>query len=207
MTYMAEVSIVGTAALLQHKYELPSVAEMSDTKRKSGKEDYRFEWLRTMYANRDGLLYQPAIHIEGALTKSAKSFKIEGGRGKTYGDLVKAYVYCRPDEILYVDPDTGDYLQAPDESLLENPTEVMQVNMMRVRVQSAAVARLRLMLNPGWNLRFSMEVIDEQLPPASLVKILDWAGRTVGIGDFRPRYGRFDVVGFVVDGKSYLNGK
>lgn len=69
---------------------------------------------------------------------------------------------------------------------------------MRVKVKQAAVARSRLMIGAGWELQFSIEVQDERLSPEVMKAVLEEAGRAVGIGDYRPRYGRFAVEQFQV---------
>jgi hypothetical protein len=45
-------------------------------------------------------------------------------------------------------------------------------------------------------LRFTINILEEQLPVEAVRKILEYAGRYVGIGDFRPRFGRFEVIEF-----------
>jgi hypothetical protein len=93
----------------------------------------------------------------------------------------------------------GQIVHAPDASLLEKPTEHLQVNIARVIVQRSAVARSRLMIAPGWELQFTIEVADDQVTPGALQTILGEAGHAVGIGDYRPRHGRFEVITFEPD--------
>ena len=149
-----------------------------------------------MYVTRAGDLYQPASHLEGALQKAASSFKQKGKGGKTWRDAVKAYAYVLPDEILHLRD--GVPVRAPTADLLNNPTDHLSVSIMRVKVQRAAVARSWLLIAPGWQLGFTIQVQDEQLCPEVVEVILQEAGRAVGIGDYRPRYGRFEVVSFQV---------
>jgi hypothetical protein len=40
-----------------------------------------------------------------------------------------------------------------------------------------------------------IETLDEQLPVSAIKEILDYAGK-VGLGDYRPRFGRFIVTEF-----------
>ena len=82
---------------------------------------------------------------------------------------------------------------APKADLLLQPTEHLSVSVMRVIVQRAAVARARLQIAPGWELKFNLEVHDDQVRPDVIPEIMVEARRAVGIGDFRPRYGRFEV--------------
>ncbi len=193
--YLADVSIRGLSPILQHRFA-PATLEglMQSGKKSIGKADYSMEWMETMYVNSGGLLFQPASHIEGAMVKAAARFKIPGGNRRTYKDVVRAYAYVKPDEVLHLYD--GQPIAAPDESLLTNPNGHLSVSIMRVVVVRAAVARARLQINEGWQLDFQIEVIEEQLQADILESILSEAGRAVGIGDFRPRYGRFEVVSF-----------
>jgi hypothetical protein len=53
------------------------------------------------------------------------------------------------------------------------------------------------MISEGW--RASMDFLvslPEYVSPELFLRVLTLAGRTVGVGDFRPTYGRFVVVGF-----------
>jgi hypothetical protein len=192
--YKVQCSIQGTAGILQHAFgatQLRSLQAMT----KKGRDDYTYEWMDTMYIDSTGYLVQPATHIEGALIKAAVQFKWQGR--KTYKDLMRAYVFCQPDEIRHIH--NGEHVIGPDESLLEEPTENLSVSIMRVVVQRSAVARSRLLIAPGWQLDFTLDVIDNRIQPSKLQDILEEAGRAVGIGDFRPRYGRFVIRSFEVE--------
>ncbi|MBI5670654.1 MAG: hypothetical protein HZC41_21895 [Chloroflexi bacterium] len=195
--YTAAVHIRGTTDLLQHAFGRTQLDTLQEaTRKQTGTPDYSQEWLQTMYVTPDGYLYQPATHIEGALQKAASLFTVKGKGSKTWKDAVKAYVYVRPDQVLHLWH--GEPVRAPGTDLLQQPTEHLSVNIMRVKVQRAAVARSRLQIGEGWELQFRLEVIDEQLPAPTLKAILEEAGRAIGIGDYRPRYGRFGVQQFEV---------
>jgi len=51
-----------------------------------------------------------------------------------------------------------------------------------------------------WALSFGVEYDDEEIPKSVLKELLDYAGRRVGIGDFRPStggpFGRFIITKF-----------
>lgn len=193
--YQVNAAIRGTAGLLQHSFGQVALTSLQETtKRRTGKVDYSLEWMDTMFVDRSGYLYEPATHIEGALLRAAAQFKM--AKTKTWKDTVRAYVIVQPDEILHLR--NGQPVLAPDETLLTNPTDYLSVSIMRVVVQRAAVARSRLLIAPGWELAFCIQVQDEQMRIDALRDILIEAGRAFGIGDYRPRYGRFEVTQFEV---------
>lgn len=195
--YTINASIRGTAGLLQHAFGQSSMDSLQDNaKRQTGTPDYSLEWMATMYVSRSGFLYQPASHFEGAMQRAAGGFKQKGKGGKTWRDAVKAYAYVQPDEVVHLR--NGQPVPAPGVELMDAPTEYLSVSVMRVKVQRAAVARARLLIMPGWELNLCIEVHDDQLRPDVLQAVLEEAGRAVGIGDYRPRYGRFAVTHFEV---------
>ncbi len=149
-----------------------------------------------MYVPRDDYVFQPAIHIEASMVKAAVNFKVSGGRGKTYKDRFRAHVFVTPEEVIHLNGNGP--IVAPGRELLEEPTENLRVNLMRVVIQRAAVARARLEITTGWHLEFNIHVNDDIVHPDTVQTVLDYAGRAVGVGDFRPRYGRFQIERFEV---------
>lgn len=181
------VTIEGTAPLLQHRYLFKDEAEVF-SKKKSGSKDYSEEWRKALYWNPDVGLFQPATHVEGALIRAASNFQITGRGKKTYKDLIKSTVFVKPDIIPY-----GHERLDPD-ALLERG--IILIHRAICVVQRARVERLRPLLPVGWRLSFTIELHDEQMPKEVVKEILDYSGKFVGIGDWRPRHGRFQVVRF-----------
>jgi hypothetical protein len=159
-------------------------------KKKTGETDYTQEWKGYLYVNGEGQVYQPATHFDGALIKAAAGYKIQGARGKTYKDLFKGNVFCSPDEILHG-------VMAP-KTLDPDGDKRLYLDVRPVVVQRARVVRIRPAFKPGWRLSFEITILDDQVPANVVNEVLIMAGRTVGIGDFRPRFGRFMVTGFQV---------
>jgi hypothetical protein len=69
----------------------------------------------------------------------------------------------------------------------------------RVQVQRNGVTRVRPALRAGWQASFIFAVnLPEYVSQEMLLGLLSDAGRLIGVGDFRPTYGRFQVVAFAV---------
>ena len=69
----------------------------------------------------------------------------------------------------------------------------------RVRVQQSAITRIRPAFHVGWKATVVLQVLTpEYIRPADLQRAITDAGRLVGVGDFRPSYGRFMVTNFAV---------
>jgi hypothetical protein len=47
-----------------------------------------------------------------------------------------------------------------------------------------------------WELDFTILVHDERIDPLKVEQVLENAGKYHGIGDYRPRYGLFEITSF-----------
>lgn len=190
--YQVNCEIVGVAPVLQHRFPMPSLADLSRGGTKStGAKDYSDEWKASLYMDESRNLYHPSSHIEGCMIKAAASFKITGKRGKSYKDLFLGNVIVTPDRIPYE-------MQVPEELDLDADKPIY-LDMRPVIIQRARVIRLRPALKAGWKLAFSIGVIDDQIPFEIVNEVLILAGKTIGIGDYRPKFGRFMVSRFEVE--------
>lgn len=189
------VTIRGLTGLLQHRFPDKLPDEESGAIRRAGRPSYDLEWMEGMYTTPDGYLCQPADHLEGALARAAANFAIKGKKGKTWREAIRAYCYVLPELIIH--QRDGTPVRAPGPDLRQAPTPTLSVNRRRVVINRAAVPRARLLIAPGWELAFTIEVHEPQVRPDVVEQILIEAGHAVGIGDFRPKFGRFDVVRFM----------
>lgn len=62
-----------------------------------------------------------------------------------------------------------------------------------VRVKQSRIIRIRPRF-PAWSCTFEVQYNDELLDERDVAKFVAKAGAEVGVGDYRPRYGRFVVV-------------
>lgn len=182
-----DVEIKGTSPLLQHRYAFKDEIEDS-VKKRSGTVDYSKEWIKALYWSENIGVYQPASHLEGALIKASANFQIPGKRKKTYKDSFKSAVFIKPDCIPLNLKGTPEELLKEGKIILDRRSVVI----IRSRVE-----RLRPCIN-DWSLAFQIEIHDDQISPQAVKEILDYAGKFCGIGDFRPRFGRFMVSSFSV---------
>jgi len=139
-----------------------------------GSRSYENEWEAALYRMEDGTIYQPADHIEQALVKASGNFQITGKGKKTYKDLVKSAVMIDP-------------------VFIPHEIQKFEIDIRAVRVQKARIVRQRPILH-NWRLSFNITITEPQLPDNVLKDIMDFAGKYVGIGDYRPKFGRFHVV-------------
>ena len=168
------VEISGTAPLLQNRF--PEEQDDKKSNKKTGRIDYSLQAEEALFKNAKGVHYEPSNHVEGALRKAAVQFRIPGQGKKTYKDLVLRSLVVIPDEIPL------------------QPQEY-EVDKRSVRVQRARVFRYRPRWD-DWTLNFQIQMLDEQFDTDVLKEILEYAGAAIGIGDYRPKFGRFKITNF-----------
>lgn len=174
------VEIKSSCAMLQCRFATEQNGlETSKKKKKVYIAEEEAE--KYLYRAPDKTIYQPSEHILGALIKAGSSFKYD--KNKSYKDIIKASVLIEPDTIPLLD-DKGIVKTIYDE--IDNRAVV---------IQRARIVRSRPKFN-SWILRFTITILeDDDLSVNTLKEILDKAGK-YGIGDFRPRFGRFIVTSF-----------
>jgi hypothetical protein len=178
--YRVAVTIEGDADLLFHRWNCEAVeakakaAKGSAAKKTDNVESY-------VYRNDDNELCIPGEYVRQAVIMAAKYRQDPRSARKSAMDLTKAAVISL----------------TPLASL--GITEWDYEHRCRVQVQRSGVTRVRPAVNAGWRASFVFLVnLPEYVPPAMLHGLLTDAGRLVGIADFRPTYGRFQVTSFEV---------
>ncbi len=168
------VEITGVAPLLQNRFNTEDHGQnMSKaTKKVYVPED---EAKKCLYI-KDGVIYQPSEHIFQSMIRAAVDFKFSGK--KTFKDVITSGIIVEPEEIPLIS---------------DKPYEI---DTRPVVIQRARVLKWRPRFNQ-WKLKFTLTILDDtNITPANLKEILEKAGATKGIGDYRPRFGRFMVTEF-----------
>ena len=88
-------------------------------------------------------------------------------------------------------------------SVVVDPLEIpIEPQSWVVDQRSAVVQRARILrARPrwdNWTLKFTVQVSDPRVSANDLKQFLEEAGRTVGIGDYRPKFGLFEVTEFTI---------
>lgn len=132
------------------------------------------EALKRLYRDAGGNICQPATHLEGCMVKSAADFKFEGR--KSCKDVFLGGIFVEPLMIPHLDLN-------------------WVIDKQLVKVKKAGIMRCRPRFD-AWELKFDVVVKEPRIEPALVQKVLESGGRFIGIGDYRPRYGLFEIVGF-----------
>jgi len=174
------VEITGTADLLFHRWNNEAVAEKSKAKKGSAaKKTDNVE--SYVYRNDAGEVCVPGEYLRGSIVNAAKFRQDPRSPRKSAMDLTKA----------------GIIVLTPLASL--GSTKWDYEDQRRVVVQRNAITRVRPAFRAGWKCSVELMVnTPEYIDQAFLRDLLSLAGRLIGVGDFRPSFGRFDVTSFKV---------
>lgn len=183
-----KVSIRGVSPLLMHNGQTADPTNKFSRqlkavsgKRKKTDEDYlemsRIEWHAGLYVNDKGVLVIPSTILEASILEGAKKSKL----GKTF----KSAVFVNDDAKL----DVGVKVEkAADLWGNERYRDVRGV-----RVGQARIMRTRPIFH-DWACSFTVLFDDEQVNESEVTRAINDAGQKCGVGDFRPKFGRFEVV-------------
>lgn len=176
--YVMQVGIEGAADLLFHRWNCEAVEEKakaaknSKAKKSDDVESY-------VYRCDDGTLALPGEYLRQSIVHAAKFRQDPRSPRKSAMDLFKAGIVCL----------------TPLASLGKTDWDYLDTR--RVTVQRNGINRTRPAMKHGWRAQFEFAVnLPEYIDRTMFREVLEQAGRLVGVGDFRPTFGRFGVVHF-----------
>lgn len=180
LPYAVSVTIQGTADFLYHRWSVEAVREKATAKKGSitkmtdNLESY-------VYRTETGELAIPATQLRGAILVAAKFRQDPRSPRKSAYDLLKAAIVVSP-QFSSVGHKHWDYEDSQ-----------------RVVVQRNSITRTRPALKAGWKVSFQIDcLLAEYVSSSMLNDLVAQAGKFSGLGDFRPTYGRFQVIRFQV---------
>lgn len=183
--------ITGSSPLLMHRPTTvnpldPATHEIKKYtgKRKKTLEDQeiimRLEWEAGLYFDPAVGPYLPGVNLETCLRDAGKITRL--------GTAVTRGVVCLDDKLpVMYDGPRGTVQELWDANLKDYR---------RVGNQMNSVMRCRPCFKPnsaGWELTATLMVEPKIIDPGEVVSLAERAGQMIGIGDYRPRFGRFTV--------------
>lgn len=178
--YVAEVTIKGTADLLFHRWNCEAVAEKAAAKKGSAakKSDDLESYV---YRDEKGMLAIPGEYLRMALIGASKFRQDPRSPRKSMMDLAKAAVISLT-PLASLGVKMWDY-----------------EDRRRCVIQRSAITRIRPAMKAGWQVTIQLQInLPEYISADLLNEVIQQAGKLIGLGDFRPTFGRFQVVEFNV---------
>lgn len=176
--YVISLTIEGAADMLFHRWNCEAVDAKSKAAKnsKSKKEDDVESYV---YRCDDGTLGLPGEYLRQSVIHAAKYRQDPRSPRKSAMDLFKAGLVCLT-PLASLGKDKWDYLDTR-----------------RVTIQRNGINRTRPAMKIGWRAQFDLAVnLPEYIDRQMLREVIEQSGRLVGVGDFRPTYGRFGIVSF-----------
>lgn len=183
---MMKLKIKSTCPMLMHSDRFANPLDSGTKvhkgltcKRKKTDEDHeaiaRSEFFGSLYIDQDGP-FIPSMNLDAAFIEAAKMQKL-GKHAKRAMMVMEDKIHLK-----YDGPRTGEGLVADQRF----------VDARSVRVSMARLTRYRPKFNE-WEAECTLAYDANQISPGEVNQIIENAGRLVGVGDFRPRFGRFSV--------------
>lgn len=184
--YTAHITIVGSADLLLHGWDCEAVAEKSSAKKGSEakKSDNIESYVRR---NEEGIICLPSEYLRMSVVHAAKFRQDPRSPRKSAMDLFKAAVVSL----------------SPLSPIVNRDGEIAKhwdfEHRCRVQIQRNGITRTRPAFSEGWKTEISlMCLLPEYVDSGMFHEVVSAAGRLIGVGDFRPTYGRFQVSKFEI---------
>lgn len=180
--------IEGVSPILLHNGRLadplnPLVIELKkiSSKRKKTEADLialaKLEWMGSLYL-KNGKIVLPGEMIEACLTGAAKK--------KRQGNLAKIAIFVEQESELQYEGTKNI------EELWENEDFRLTTG---VVIQRARIMRTRPKFNK-WSAEIVVTFENEIIDLSTLVDFMAVAGSQVGLGDWRPKFGRFSITAY-----------
>lgn len=202
--YSVIVELTGTADFLFHRWNCEAVEEKAKAAKNSkAKKTDNIE--SYVYRNEAGELCIPGEYLRQAIIHAAKFKQDPRSPRKSAMDLYKAGVVALTalapirSQASNGKASIGEDSNGKDwHGKAGHPaTQWDYEDRRRVVVQRNGVNRIRPAMRAGWRAEFELMVlVPEYIQTMDLQDAISTAGRLVGIGDFRPTYGRFAVTRF-----------
>lgn len=181
-----QVIIKGTSMLFNKMPDLSiGKGESKGQEKLDPLERERMFWREKLYFDDQDNVYMPGENLHQMMKDAAKywGMKIAGSANKTYTDVV--------DKGMIID---NCYMgMKKDSPLFTGLGKMVNGNPSKGKKSGAKVYKIRPLLM-NWSMDFHIHSFDARLTKPILKTIMTYAGTFVGMGDWRPTYGRFEVV-------------
>lgn len=176
--YTAQITIEGSADFLFHRWNAEAVDEKAKAA-KNSKAKKTDDIESYVYRTLGGEIAIPGEYLRCSIINAAKFRQDPRSPRKSAMDLFKAGVVVTSQHAT-LGVKEWDYLDKR-----------------RVIIQRQGINRTRPAMRAGWKATFElMIVLPEYIDRNLLRETIESAGRLIGVGDFRPTFGRFGIVKF-----------
>ncbi|HET6539269.1 MAG TPA: hypothetical protein VFG46_02240 [Chryseolinea sp.] len=175
--YSVNIEIEGTCPIIFHKWNCEEVENKANAK-KGSKEKKTDNVESFIYRDDVGHICLPGEYLRMSMVYASKFKADPRSPRKSAFDLMKASI-----------------VPVTDLAKINGGTKNWEfLDKRRVVIQRNAITRMRPAFLKGWNAEIEMAVLmPEYIDIHFFREILDMSGKLIGVGDFRPTFGRFAV--------------
>jgi hypothetical protein len=180
-----KVRIQGSSAMLMNKLSKELLTELSKIKKDELPQWEENNWQKKAYSINEGDNIQyilPELVLRAMVIEAGKKATTRCPKeiGRTWTNYLKS-------SVLIIEP-----------ALLENVTIQPFGSMVNGNPSSgkgsSKVYKIRPLISKGWVGEFVIMDLVEKMDNESITEILSAGGKFVGVGDWRPMHGRFEVI-------------
>jgi len=173
--YSVIVKVRGICPLIFHRWSVDAI-DIKAAASKGSKAKKTDDLESYVYRDEDGFISIPGEYFRMSIVNAAKFKQDPRSPRKSAMDLFKASVFPLSDHCSLGKKD-WDY-----------------VDRRRAPVQRQGITRSRPAFLTGWTVEVMLSVsTPEYISPALLHEVMTMAGRLVGVADFRPTFGRYQI--------------
>ena len=175
-----KITIEGITPLLMNRPSQLDIGDKSKNVKRETNTPKEIAELK-LYRDAEGKIYCPATWFQGCIVEAGKQKKMlgKGSAKATYSKVCGSSVEINPFEIV-----------------LKNDWKVFSILAVNPTTRGKNV--LHRPCFDKWKVDFEVTFEEEQIEVSVMKEIFDIAGRSVGVGDWRPakkgRFGKFQVV-------------
>jgi hypothetical protein len=181
-----DITLTGLKPMLQHNIRLANpldpytqkLKEFTGKRKKTDEDLAEIMWWEargSAYETTEGFLGMPCDNVWRSLYDAATAFK-QGANLK---------------RALIPDTDIEPLLVAGEKVYVDEFLKAGNIDTRAVQVSRARTMRSRPMVDTPWSVTHRFELLSDIIDVRELDPITERAGRVVGIGDYRPRFGTF----------------
>lgn len=166
-----QVKIEGVSPLLLHRFLMEE-----EDKKKAVRKDKIYDSVedanKSLYKDEKIGCYVPSVMVEACIREASKDFK----KGKiNYKTTILSSVFVE------------------EEKISLNKEIYDEIDKRPVVIQRNRIVRSRPRFNK-WELSFILCFDENRIEPGILKQILEESGVSRGLGDYRPKFGRFKII-------------
>jgi hypothetical protein len=173
-----EIELEGATDLLINKYSHGLNKEKGSVAKDKIPEWEEQNWKRKAYYNKEGNLILPDTYVIGSLRSGAFASGLQLSKKSGKKTISKNFI------------DGNLLMEESPVILTSNPLTPFDCN---VKINKATIMTIRPKIERGWKVKFKIFDLNASFTIEELERLFDYCGKFIGMGDWRPKFGRYAI--------------